>query len=154
MKITRTLLSVTTALTLLGCMSSCSGSKQDPAKNNSSTLPAETQPQPENSTTAVAHLTDLDTIPVMPERPVVIDFSATWCGPCREFKPVFEKTAAAYADKIDFFSADVDECPRLASRYGVTAIPHITVITPDGNVRTFTGYMDESQFAGLIKNLK
>lgn len=154
MKITRTLLSVTAAMTLLGGIAGCSGPKQDHATENNTPLAAASQPEPQDEATGITRLSDLDTIPVMPDRPIVIDFSATWCGPCREFKPVFEKVAAQYAGKIKFLSADVDECPRLASRYGVTAIPHITIITPDGDVRTYSGYMDESQFAGLIRNLK
>ena len=53
------------------------------------------------------------------DRPVVCDFFATWCGPCKMLAPVMEQVAAENAAKATFVKVDVDECPDLASRYGI-----------------------------------
>ncbi len=89
------------------------------------------------------------------DKPLVIDFSATWCGPCQQFKPVFHKVAAEYAAKATFASADVDVCTNLARKYGIRSIPYILIINPDGTTAFFEGKMSESEFKEFLgKNLK
>lgn len=60
----------------------------------------------------------------------VVDFNATWCGPCKKFAPTFEEIAGEYAGKALFYSVDVDVHPELAAEYGVQGIPHIQFINP------------------------
>ena len=61
------------------------------------------------------------------EKPVVCDFFATWCGPCKMLAPVFEQMSEKFADRAVFIKVDVDECADLAMRYGVMSIPFIAV---------------------------
>ena len=65
-------------------------------------------------------------------RPLVIDFWATWCGPCKQFAPVFESVASAREGVFSFAKVDVDEAPELASRFAVMSIPTIVVVSPAG----------------------
>lgn len=83
----------------------------------------------------------------------VIDFNATWCGPCQQFKPVFHKVAAKYADRITFFSVDTDSCPALAVQYQVQSIPQITAINTDSVVANQIGSMSEAEFTAYIESL-
>ena len=83
------------------------------------------------------------------ELPVVIDFNATWCGPCMRFKPTFEKVAAEY-DGAVFLSVDVDNNPKAAEQFGVTNIPMITVLMPDGTTDSRIGYMEEDEFRKFL----
>lgn len=139
------------ALAAAAILQGCSGPKSDTTSDSpAQTKTAETTVA---SASVVTELTDSDTIPVMPKKPIIIDFNATWCGPCREFRPVFEKVASTYSGHATFYSADVDNCPGLASRYGVTSIPHITAIIPSGEVKTFNGYMTEKQFSEIITSI-
>ncbi len=76
--------------------------------------------------------------------PVVADFYATWCGPCRELSPLLDKLASGYTDKIKFVKINVDESPGLAQNFQVQAIPTL-IFFKDGKVvdRT-TGLLAEA----------
>lgn len=88
-------------------------------------------------------------------KPLVIDFTATWCGPCQQFKPTFHKVAEKYADKATFASADVDICTDLAQKYKIESIPYLLIINTDGTTASNMGKMSEAEFeAFLTKNLK
>ncbi|MBC7086024.1 MAG: thioredoxin [Methanomethylovorans sp.] len=72
-------------------------------------------------------------------KPVLIDFSATWCGPCRMQKPILEQVEKEFKDQVDFKIIDVDQNRDLARRYGIQAVPTL-VIEKDGKVlKRFTG---------------
>ena len=62
------------------------------------------------------------------DAPVVIDFAADWCAPCRQMEPIFEKLADEYAGRVKVARVDVDESPELASRFGVRGIPHVIAV--------------------------
>lgn len=83
------------------------------------------------------------------ELPVVIDFNATWCGPCKQFEPVFKKVAGDHQDII-FLSVDVDNNPEAAQQFEVSAIPQVTVLMPDGTTQTSVGLMDEATFLQML----
>ena len=85
----------------------------------------------------------------------VIDFNATWCGPCKAFAPIFEAVGDEYAGKIKFESVDVDENPELAEKYDVQSIPMVVLLDKDGNViDSYIGFMEEEQFRQLLtKNM-
>lgn len=89
--------------------------------------------------------------------PLVIDFNATWCGPCQKFGPVFHKVAAEYQAKADFASADVDVCKNLADEYKISSIPAIVIIYPSSTGKapvSSVGNMGESEFKEFLnKNL-
>ncbi|MCM1520103.1 MAG: thioredoxin family protein [Lachnoclostridium sp.] len=83
------------------------------------------------------------------ELPVVIDFNATWCGPCKQFEPVFKKVAGEHQDII-FLSVDVDNNPEAAEQFEVSAIPQVTMLMPDGTTQTSVGLMDEATFLQML----
>ena len=57
------------------------------------------------------------------ETPVLVDFSATWCGPCRRMEPIIEEIANEYDSKVKVCTADVDHCPDVAKKYGIMSVP-------------------------------
>jgi len=83
--------------------------------------------------------------------PVVADFYATWCGPCRMLSPMLDKLAGGYADKIKFVKINVDESPGLAQNFQVQAIPTL-IFFKDGKVADrLTGLPDEADLKAKLE---
>lgn len=86
-----------------------------------------------------------------PARPLVIDFSATWCGPCKLFAPVYDEVAGEMGDKLDFYSVDVDEAPALSRMFQIQAVPTILIINPSKEkVDAIQGGIDKQAFVDRI----
>jgi thioredoxin 1 len=82
--------------------------------------------------------------------PVVVDFWAPWCAPCRLVSPVLDEIAAAHSDKIRIVKINTDENPVVAGRYGVTALPTLAVIEKGELVKTIIGAKPK---AALLREL-
>ncbi|MGX7348548.1 thioredoxin [Aerococcus vaginalis] len=81
---------------------------------------------------------------------VLVDFWATWCGPCKMQAPVLEELDDEIGDQIKFTKIDVDENPDTAAKYGVMAIPTL-VVQKDGQVvDTLRGYTDKSRLKEVL----
>ena len=88
------------------------------------------------------------------DKPVLVDFWATWCGPCRMMAPVLEEVSAEYSAKLSIGKLDVDQNPQTAQRYGIMSIPTIIVFQNGKPVKQIVGYVPKqqlvSQLAGVI----
>jgi thioredoxin 1 len=78
------------------------------------------------------------------DKPVIVDYWAEWCGPCRMVAPVLEEIAAEYADKIDVVKLNIDDNPDLSQRYGIMAIPTMNVFSGGEVVKQIVGAKPKS----------
>ena len=138
MKLRHLCLSLISAAALASCGNSVTAEQRTDATNTT----------PDNG--EVVKLTSNTTISPDKKLPIVIDFNATWCGPCQRFAPIFEAVAKEYGDKAIFMSVDVDVAPNAAHQFEVTAIPQVSILMPDGNVTSTVGFMEKSQFLQFL----
>ena len=79
------------------------------------------------------------------DKPVVCDFFATWCGPCKMLAPVMDGVSESYADKAVFVKVDIDKNMELAARYGIMSIPLVGLFKDGELVEKSLGYMTKEE---------
>lgn len=81
---------------------------------------------------------------------VLVDFTATWCPPCRALAPVLESIASQYEGRVKVVKVDVDENGALASRFGVQGIPNLLFFKDGQVVNQAVGFQSEAQLSALL----
>ena len=85
---------------------------------------------------------------------VIVDFSATWCGPCKMLSPRLDAAVATAGDTVDLAIVDIDENADIADRYGVQAVPTVIAVRDGKVVDKFVGLIDEDKLGAFVENLK
>lgn len=83
-------------------------------------------------------------------KPVLVDFWAPWCGPCRAVAPIVEELAKEYSGKAGFAKVNVDEAPLLASQYGVMSIPTIMIFKGGKPAEQVIGYKPKNELKKML----
>ena len=108
---------------------------------------------------AIKHATDADfeELVIKNDKPVVVDFWAAWCGPCKMVAPEMEKLAAKYEGSVDVVKVDVDANPKISQSFRIMSIPTIAFFRPGAQPQGVVGFRPmeqlETQF-GLAEFVK
>ena len=91
---------------------------------------------------AITHATDdtFEQLVLHSDKPVVVDFWAAWCGPCKMVAPEMEKIAEKYDGAVEVVKVDVDANPRLSQAFGIMSIPTIAYFKPGEQPQGFVGF--------------
>lgn len=102
---------------------------------------------------SLIHLTDsnFDDEVLKSEKPVLVDFWAPWCGPCRAIGPVVEELAAAYRDRVKVAKINIDENPKTATVYGVMSIPTLVLFKGGSVMEKLVGLVPKGRIEDIIK---
>ena len=100
----------------------------------------------------VATLTNFKDI-LTGDKPVMVDFWAVWCGPCRMLSPTVDELAETYADKIDVVKCNVDDCQDIAMEYGIRSIPTLLFFKNGEVVDRMVGAVPRQEIVDIIEKL-
>ncbi len=84
------------------------------------------------------------------ELPVLVDFFATWCGPCKMLGPVLDQVAKSHEGRAKVLKVDIDEDPELAERFGITAVPTLILFHRGQPVQKVMGMQSPRQLSALL----
>ena len=90
---------------------------------------------------------------VKAETPVLVDFWAPWCGPCRAIAPIVEELAGEYEGRVSFAKLNTDDNQRTAMKYGVMAIPTLLLFRNGSEVARITGVQPKSSLKRQLDNV-
>jgi thioredoxin 1 len=85
------------------------------------------------------------------DKPVLVDFTASWCGPCRMVSPLVEQLAGEYEGRAKVAKLDVDESPQTARKYSIRGVPTLMVLKGGEVVSKMVGAAPKAQIAGMIE---
>ena len=84
------------------------------------------------------------------DKPCIIDFYATWCGPCKALSPILEEIAEEYKDKLYVYKVDVDKEEELSAAFGIRSVPSVLWIPMSGNPSMSQGALPKSEVKRII----
>lgn len=87
------------------------------------------------------------------DKPAIVDFTATWCGPCRSIAPILEELAKEYKDQIVIYKVDVDQCREVAEAFGIQSIPAVLYIPLNGEPSMTIGARNKAKFQDEINKI-
>ena len=89
---------------------------------------------------------------VQDDKLLVVDFFATWCGPCKKLSPTLDEVSEEYGDRVNIVKVDVDESEDLAMTYGIRSVPTVLFFKNGQQVDKFVGALPKSEIVSKIEN--
>jgi thioredoxin 1 len=94
---------------------------------------------------------DFDKEVIQSPIPVLVDFGATWCGPCKALAPIVEKIADDFKGKVKVVTVDIDDCPEVTKKYGVRSVPTVLVFKGGQKMGQSVGLTSRENLVKLLE---
>lgn len=133
----------------IGALAACNNSNKSSDNSQTATV---IELNSEDFNKLVYNIND-DSLNYLGDKPAIIDFNATWCGPCKRIAPILEELAAEYEGKIVIYKVDVDKCGDIARAFDISSIPAILYIPVKGDPQMTIGSRDKEKFVEEIKSI-
>ena len=148
----RNIIKIAIVLSLISC--ACSNKNDNVASTQSGEVPSNATALTADSSTNTAIDTNRVAVDEKYDKIMVVDFYATWCGPCKAMAPTMEAMENKYGNKIEFNKVDIDQSPEIAQEFNVTAVPTIVVISRTGDIiETLVGLQSKERLDQLFGSL-
>ncbi len=98
------------------------------------------------------HVTDdsFENEVIKSDQPVLVDYWAEWCGPCKMIAPILDEVAESYADKVKIAKVDVDQNTQISAKYNIRGIPTLMLFKEGQIIATHTGALNKTQLTTFI----
>ena len=96
---------------------------------------------------------NFDSVVMNSDKPVLVDFWAEWCGPCKMLTPTIEALAEEYKDTSSIVKINVDDSPAIATKYGIRSIPSILLFNNGDVVEQRVGAVSKDELAGMLDKI-
>ena len=101
----------------------------------------------------VENVKSADDLKLIGNKPVVIDFYAPWCGPCKILEPIFDEVSEEYKGKVDFYKVDIDDELEIAVAFGIRSVPMMLYIPKEGKPNLEVGAPTKDELKYLVEGL-
>ena len=132
------------------CLGACGNAGAQNKKQNTTGTPYAVVELTAEEFNAKVYDTSLENAEFLGKRPAIVDFSATWCGPCKRLSPILEELAMEYKGKVDIYKVDVDKCRKLAETFNISSIPAMLFIPMEGRYTVKVGSMEKEELEQLV----
>tara|TARA_B110000116_G_C16339069_1_gene360266 strand:+ start:109 stop:441 length:333 start_codon:yes stop_codon:yes gene_type:complete len=96
---------------------------------------------------------NFDSVVINSEKPVLVDFWAEWCGPCKMLTPTIEAIAEEYKDKSSIVKINIDDAPAIATKYGIRSIPSILLFSKGDVIEQRVGAVSKEELTSLLDKI-
>ena len=149
----KTLRTAAVTMAMIICLSACGNAGARNKKKATDNTPKAVVELTSGEFNSKIFDTSLDNAKFLGDKPAIVDFSATWCGPCQRLSPILEELAKEYEGKVDIYKVDVDKCRELAEVFKISSIPAMLFIPMQGEAFMLVGLRNKAELQKEIEGI-
>ena len=149
----KTLRTAAVTMAMIICLSACGNAGARNRKKATDNTPKAVVELTSGEFNSKVFDTSLDNAKFLGDKPAIVDFSATWCGPCQRLSPILEELAKEYEGKVDIYKVDVDKCRELAEVFKISSIPAMLFIPMQGEAFMLVGLRNKAELQKEIEGI-
>ena len=149
------IMAMAAVLTIASCGNANAKSDENTQKKSKAQTSATVKAKELNATEFNAKVYDMskEGLKYLGDKPAIVDFTATWCGPCQRIAPILDEIAKEYEGKVVVYKVDIDKNEELARAFGISSIPAILYIPLNGEPTMTVGSRDKAKFKNEVETI-